>query len=108
MAVNTCPVCMVNFSPMRVVRGRFECPECHTKLRLAYSRTYVWARFIVCAGAAFAYMWKQGVHDSFMVFVISFALWPAFKTWDALIRPVYPPDRIVPVQGTILTLGLQQ
>ncbi len=108
MAKNACPVCEMDLTPALVATARFECPSCGTKLRLSYSPLYRWTRGLVCIAAAFAYMWQHGFHDSFMVFVISFAIWPALKIWDAVIRPMYPPDRIVPVQGPVLTLGLQQ
>jgi len=53
------------------------------------------------------YLCKHGINDSFMVFVVSLVALPAIWLWDTIIGPHFPPDRIVPAQGSILTLGLR-
>jgi len=48
----------------------------------------------------------NGWHDSFMIFVVSFYVFPMFYAWDLAVRSFFLPKNFEPAPSKFQTLGL--
>jgi hypothetical protein len=91
-----CPLCSMWLLPSQVRVVRFDCPNCQKSLRAVYFPGYLWIRGIVTYVGAFVLAWQLGWHDSFIVFVFSFYVFPMLIIWECFIHPFVPVQRIEP------------
>jgi predicted RNA-binding Zn-ribbon protein involved in translation (DUF1610 family) len=92
-----CPICGIELNWEG--RRQFDCPGCGNTLVVAESRTYRVFRALGIVGTASAWAWRSGWELSFIVFVVSFYIFPILFFWAALeagIRHFFPPKLFEP------------
>jgi hypothetical protein len=82
--------------PKQIQVWHFDCPNCRKSLRTAYFPGYLWVRAMVSFVGAFVLAWQHGWHESFLIFVFSFYVFPVLLLWDFLIHPLVPVRGVEP------------
>jgi hypothetical protein len=102
-----CPICGIELNPKG--RLRFDCPGCGNALAVAESLIFKVFRVVVIVGTAAIWAWRRGWPPSFIIFVVSFYVWPVLLFWayiEGQVRRVFPPKRFEPKRKYLQTLGI--
>ena len=104
------PVCPMCGSELQTEgRVRLDCPGCGRTLVAAQSGIYRTFRFIGIYAAAAIWAWKRGWEPSFLIFVVSFYVFPVVHFWTPIesgFRRLFPPKRFEPAATYLQTLGI--
>jgi len=102
-----CPICNIELNLEG--RLRFDCPGCGNTLVFARSQIYRVFRVVGIVGTAAIWAWRRGWEPSFIIFVVSFYVWPVLLLWASIegqIRRLFPPKRFEAQRKCLQTLGI--
>ena len=68
-------------------------------------RAYFWLRLLLVWGGASVWAWHR-LHDSFMIFVVGFYVWPLAFIWMYIESTYVLPHKFKRVGSPFLTLGI--
>jgi len=99
--ISACPVCGTEVRPEP--NSRFDCAGCGNRLVLARTRAYRIARIVGIYGLGTIWALKRGWELCFVLFVVSFYVFPVKLVWDTLerdLRAFFPLSHIEVVRDS--------